>query len=499
MKSIYKILKLSNFELIRFLRNKKFVFIMSFTIFAGIVSIAPDYYPFHIIISSGRGIYNSAWIGIMMAIIINLFLFILGFIIIRHNIEDDRNNGIDVFIDSSEITKNQYILYKHFSKFIILIVISFILIFTSGIMQIIRGEDRNIDIIKLFWPFLISSVPTLYFLASVSVLFEVVKILRRSLGNLILFALWMVYSISIDPQPILDLFGMNYYFRTVFKKSLIIIGNPKIIDKYLVESINYSAEFYVQRLIIIIVSVLCLILSMKFFKGLQSFDVTRKNKFEDLIEKNLFKEKNKNFRFEGIKSIFKMNRIKFNFIEMYKGELRIILKKSYILFILTVFFSILNIERFNITTYYISLFLGMIYISEIGSREYYTGIQKILYSSYNFTLRQFLSLYSASFTVLTFAYSGILIKFLAEGNYRSIVSVFISEIIIISVIYIFGIILRNTNFLEIILFFISYILMECGLRITDEIYKIHGILYLTIIFVLVSFIIRSIQVKLYKK
>ncbi|HOO76133.1 MAG TPA: hypothetical protein PLS66_12625, partial [Tepiditoga sp.] len=237
----------------------------------------------------------------------------------------------------------------------------------------------------------------------------------------------------------------------------------------------------------------------KFFKGFQSFDVTRKNKFEDLIEKNLFKEKNKNFRFEGIKSIFKMNRIKFNFIEMYKGELRIILKKSYILFILTVFFSILNIERFNITTYYISLFLGMIYISEIGSREYYTGIQKILYSSYNFTLRQFLSLYSASFTVLTFAYSGILIKFLAEGNYRSIVSVFISEIIIISVIYIFGIILRNTNFLEIILFFISYILMECGLRITDEIYKIHGILYLTIIFVLVSFIIRSIQVKLYKK
>ena len=66
-----------------------------------------------------------------------------------------------------------------------------VIVAVSGIaMQLLRGEDRHIEVWKLFAPFLLLAFPAMAVVAAIAVLFETIPFLRGGFGNIAYFFAW---------------------------------------------------------------------------------------------------------------------------------------------------------------------------------------------------------------------------------------------------------------------------------------------------------------------
>lgn len=158
-----------------------------------------------------RGVYNSAWLGGMLAMVSNLLLWLFGFYFLRGTISNDEQLRVAPFIATSPITKSAYIWTKVMSNFFILVIISTSLLLSFIFMQIIRAEDTQILWGDYLMPYICMTLPSIFLLASFTIVFDVIGWLKGTLGNIIFFCFWIaisVFSISF-PNILFDLFGLN--------------------------------------------------------------------------------------------------------------------------------------------------------------------------------------------------------------------------------------------------------------------------------------------------
>lgn len=167
-----------------------------------------------------RGIYNSAWIGSMIALLSSMVLSLPGFYLVKNAIARDRESGVGQIIATTPLSRPLYTLGKALSNFIFLTVIVAVVAVAAGAMQFIRGESLQLDIWALLAPFLFTTLPTMLLVAAVAVLFESISFLRGGFGNIVYFALWtatIVVAMSgvsfgsqgVIEEPVNDLFGAS--------------------------------------------------------------------------------------------------------------------------------------------------------------------------------------------------------------------------------------------------------------------------------------------------
>ncbi|QSX30236.1 hypothetical protein JYB88_00725 [Shewanella cyperi] len=143
-----------------------------------------------LIINDYRGIYNSAWLGICLAMLNIIFLPIICFYLIKNAIGTDRNTGIGELIAATPVSKSAYLLAKWTVNVGVLLSIVMVMMLTLVFIQLYYGESREIEPWLILWPQLVFVVPMLLLIAAVALLFESVSWLRGGLGNLLYFFLW---------------------------------------------------------------------------------------------------------------------------------------------------------------------------------------------------------------------------------------------------------------------------------------------------------------------
>ncbi|MFZ3591264.1 hypothetical protein ACOI1C_18980 [Bacillus sp. DJP31] len=79
---------------------------------------------------------------------------------------------------------------KMWSNFVLLMSLVAVLFVSALAMQLIRGEEYTIDLVKLLLPFIYSTLPTMALVASIAIFFESVPLLRNGIGNFIYLILW---------------------------------------------------------------------------------------------------------------------------------------------------------------------------------------------------------------------------------------------------------------------------------------------------------------------
>ncbi len=72
---------------------------------------------------------------------------------------------------------------KFLSNFLVLASMLGVLAVTALCLQLVRGEDRGVDPVALFQPFLVMALPLLALTAAAALLFETVPVLRGGLGQ----------------------------------------------------------------------------------------------------------------------------------------------------------------------------------------------------------------------------------------------------------------------------------------------------------------------------
>lgn len=171
--------------------------------------------------STHRGVYNSAWVGILMTMSSTLLVSLAGFYIVKNALERDRRTGVGQIIATTPIGKFLYILGKALSNLAVLVVIMGVLILAAVAAQLVRGEETQIELWPLISPFLLIWLPAMATVAALAVLFETLPGLRGGLGNVAYFFLLMfLFAYSVEhPATFADLIGYDL-MKTVFATTL---------------------------------------------------------------------------------------------------------------------------------------------------------------------------------------------------------------------------------------------------------------------------------------
>jgi hypothetical protein len=168
---------------------------------------------------SFRGVFNSAWIGTMTVLLVNFFLSLFGFYLVKDCIERDIRTGVGQIIATTPVRKATYLLGKWISNCLVLFVLVVILAAAAAIMVLLKRE-AVLDLGALLMPFLAVGLPYMAVTAALAVVFETVPWLRGAMGNAVYFFLWIFISIywslgGMDLPLLKDPIGLD-----VFRASL---------------------------------------------------------------------------------------------------------------------------------------------------------------------------------------------------------------------------------------------------------------------------------------
>jgi len=239
-----------------------------------------------------RGIYNSAWVGGLMSLVITFFLGIAGFYLVKNSINRDERTGVGQIIATTPTSKAKYLLGKWLSNLAVLSALVGILALAALFMQLIQSESEQIQIWTLISPFLLIALPMMSMVAAFAVLFESISWLRGGFGNLVYMVLFLAIftaGILLNQYPWLDMTGTNL-IGTSMKDAVKAIDpaysgdfvlamiSDQALQTFVWSGVQWSGLLVLQRLLWVVVSIGLVLAGVPFFKRFNPYQRFSKNK-----------------------------------------------------------------------------------------------------------------------------------------------------------------------------------------------------------------------------
>ena len=195
-------------------RRYSFLVTLAFTLYAAFEANRGN-----IVVNLGhyRGVYNSAWLGMLLSLTATFLITMVGFYVIKNTVERDSRTGVGQILAATPINRLSYLTGKALSNLAVVGVIALVLLCAAIAMQLWRAEATGVDAWKLVAPFLFLTLPALAFLSALAVLFECVPGLRSGFGNIFYFFFWTaLLAIGIESRiGYLDLVGAGFVQKSV--------------------------------------------------------------------------------------------------------------------------------------------------------------------------------------------------------------------------------------------------------------------------------------------
>ena len=183
-----------------------------------------------IVVGNGyRGVYNSAWIGALMATCCSTFLSLAGFYIVKNCVQRDTDSRVGEILAATPMRKDFYTLSKTVSNFAVLACMVMILMLAALAMQAMRAEGHTFALWKLWSPFVFIALPTMLLTASLALLFETIPLLRGGFGNVVYFFLWTTMA-ALGATGFDDPTGLQLIYRST--RRALITADPSAADHF---------------------------------------------------------------------------------------------------------------------------------------------------------------------------------------------------------------------------------------------------------------------------
>ena len=218
-----RLVAMARADLLERTRRPAFLVTLGFALWAATVFTPPLAAPYATVqIHGHRGIYNSAWIGAMTAILCVVFFSIAGFYLTRSAVEHDRRSGVGEILGATPMSRLEYTLAKWLSNFGMLAAMVAVVALGAVAMQFARGEDRHLDLIAIAMPFVWLVLPGMAITAGIAVLFETLPGLRGGLGNVVFLFTWIpafsaVQSSMSELNPWRDPLGIHFVLAQMIR------------------------------------------------------------------------------------------------------------------------------------------------------------------------------------------------------------------------------------------------------------------------------------------
>lgn len=100
-----------------------------------------------IVVGNGyRGVYNSAWIGMLMTICCSTFLSLAGFYIVKNSVQRDTDTRVGQILAATPMRKDFYTAAKTLSNFAVLACMVVVLMVAAVAMQLMLAESHSFSL-----------------------------------------------------------------------------------------------------------------------------------------------------------------------------------------------------------------------------------------------------------------------------------------------------------------------------------------------------------------
>ena len=144
MKSLRALYHLARADFLQRTRSYGFLITLGVTLYVAYLFIPPNHSSYATMqIGGHRGLYNSAYLGSLMALLISPFLSLAGFYLVKNAIDRDIQTGVGQILATTTLSKPLYTIGKTISNFAVLAVMVAIMGVAAVVMQFVRREDTD--------------------------------------------------------------------------------------------------------------------------------------------------------------------------------------------------------------------------------------------------------------------------------------------------------------------------------------------------------------------
>ncbi len=425
------------------------------------------------------GYNNGAWIGHVTALMANVFLWMIGFYLINNGIKRDDETGVGQIIATTAISNFKYLLAKTISNFFVLLSIAFTVFVVALLLVVLRGGDYPFNIFQFCMPYLVATVPSLFFLSSLAVFFEIIFGQKTNLANISFFLIFIfmlnTFEINGTENTLwFDVLGNKFLtdeLSNIVNLNLskthqevsvgFIFGNKKSIQYFLFEGSHLSIFYIASRLFWIGMSIVLIGISAKLFNRFDHkavLTISKKKKL--LIEEPLAATAIEKPLISLVKA-----RIDYSIFPLVKTELIMLFRKGPVWFWIlnlggwiALFFSPLAIAHQIILP--ILWFLQVNRWADIATKEKFYGTDNFIYGSYK-PLGRLLTAQLFAGITMTFVFAlPIILRYVLNADFAAAASVILGSFIVISLAICLGIVSGGKRLFEVFYFFITYFTIQ---------------------------------------
>ncbi len=449
------------------------------------------------------GVQNAAWIGYVTAMMTSVFLSMTGFYLTNSGIKKDVDTGVGEIVATTPISNLNYLLAKAWSNFLVLLSIT-ACVFVMGIaLFFIRSGGYPFEVVQFILPYLVITVPTIFFIAALAVTGEVFLYRYAILMNIGYFFFFCAMgTLDAGGAGVLDLFG-NTPVATAMQETVLHhyhdantalsmgfnFGGKKAIHSFIFEGVHWTAASVLSRALWIGLGLLLIFISSKFFHRFnirQKIKAKKKSKFPKIIPQAVILKDIKLSELPPVTSAYGI----FPFI---KTELLMLFRKGprWLWLInlggmIALAFAPLTVAHQIILP--ILWFLQVGRWSDLATKEKTNRIHYFTYASYRPLTRLLPAQIMAGIILSLVLASPLLVRYLVAMQFLPLVSIVMGGGFIVLFAVALGILSGGKKLFEILFFMFTYANVEL-VPFTDYFGGInHNVNYLVLIAGLIAFL-----------
>ncbi|WP_442265270.1 hypothetical protein ACSIGC_13140 [Tenacibaculum sp. ZS6-P6] len=465
---------------LQYIRSYSFLITIAFSLFIAF-NFVPSQEANYTTVSFGgyTGDYTAEWIGFVTAILASTFLSLCGFFLVNGSIKKDIETRIGHIIGTTKISNIAYIFSKIASNFLVLLTILLIIFITGIALFFLYGNTHTFNVLSFIIPYVLIAIPTLFLIANLAVVLEIFFPTKRMLqyGVFLFLFFATLFSATNNETSVFssDIFGIQHVTSSVanqvqetFNKKDIglsigfVSGSRNPEKTFQMNSLFFPSWYIYSRLFWILIAALVSVIASFFFHRFNYKESPRKT----ITISEETKYKSADFKLGNLNQDIEMS---YSLAPLIEAELLMIVRKnpSY-LWILTIcgftsmFFIPLSIAHLYVLP--ILWFLQVTVWSDLVTKDQTFRTHFFTNSSYNPLKRLTISRIIAGLSISLFIALPVLIRYLIELNFSSVLNVLLGAIFIVLVAVFLGAFTKSKKTFEITFFFLVY----CNLNQVKE-------------------------------
>lgn len=421
-----------------------------------------------------REIFETALVGVMMAIANGFFLGFFGFYLVKGSINRDARTGIGQIMAATPLRRIDYVLGKWLSHFAVLGLLWAILVVVTGAIQYFRIP--NIDQVALVTPFFLVTLPFLALVAALAVLFETIPLLKEGVGNLVYFFLFvmllmMLTTPSLQRGALLsDPSGIRMLLQEIktsgldcgAKSSLIEMGRS--LQDIHWTGMQWDSDMLLSRISVLMMALLLIGAASLFFNRFKDIDNYGRGPRRSKRQVEAEVETRRPPAVNGSIHLTQLNPGQtqhVNLLPIISAEVRLMLKGNHwfwyigavFLWVATLFASEKVLALWLI---FMTLWPLLIW-SKMGLRESLYRTQQIVFSCAHPLLRNLLSAWLAGILVTAIMWSGAAIHFGLHDQISNLLALLLATVLVPSLALMLGVWTSTSKVFEVAYLLIWYV------------------------------------------